>query len=197
MNRKEWRERKFVLRRVSAEPAGYWWEGKLELLDRKQLEANIQVLLADLKDLRAGLIGTVTDAEIRDMIKRKYGWIGTTNGSIARIIFEIVCSIRNRIAQPESDKVINLRERLDFAERKAERLTESLEESELHGQVKHYRDMYSRLSKIHREDVRRRKEVRRFRLANFSIAEMEQEIARKKTIERRYKRVPAEVRDGQ
>ncbi len=190
MNRKEWRERKFTLGSISTEPTGYWWEHRLELADKEQLKSYIQVLLNDIRDLRAGLIGTVTDAEIRDMIKWKYGWIGTTNGEIARIIFEIACTIRNRMQRPESAKVISLRERLNSAERKVESLTKQLEEAELDKRVAYYRDMYTRLYKIHNEDVRRRKEVRRFRLVNFSIAELEAEIARKKAIERRYKAIP-------
>lgn len=170
MNRKEWRERKFKLCSVSTQPSG---------------------------DLRAGLTGTLSDDEIRDIIKHSYGWIGTTNGEIARIIFEIACKIRNRIAQPESAKVIDLRENLDSAERRAEYLAKQLEEAELNKKVSHYRDMYSRIHKIHVEDVRRRKEVRRFRLANFSIEEMENEIARKKAIERKYKRMALTDASGQ
>lgn len=180
MNRDEFRKRKFTLRSISTEPVGYWWEKRLELADKEQLKSYVQVVLADLRDLRAGLMGTVTDAEIRDMIKWKYGWIGTTSGEIARIIFEIACSIRNRVVQPESAKIINLRERLDSAERRAEHLAKSLEEAELDKRVSYYRDMYTRLHKIHCEDVRRRKEVRRFRLVNFSIAELEAELARRK-----------------
>lgn len=187
MNRDEFRKRGFALRRVSTEPVGYWWEKRLELADKEQLKAYIQVLLADLRALRAGLVGSVTDAEIRDMIKWKYGWIGTTNGDIARIIFEIACSIRNRMARPESATVLNLRERLDSAKREVERLAKKLEESELNKELESHKEMYRRLSAIHREDVRRRKEVRRFRLANFSVEEMEREIARKKAIERRYR----------
>ena len=187
MNRKEWRERKFRLRSVSVKPDRYWWENRLDLADKQQLKSYIQVLLADLNDLRAGLIGLVTDDEIRKMIKWKYGWIGTTNGDIARIIFEIACCIRNRMAQPESAKVINLRERLESAERRAEYLAKQLEESELNKELDKHKDMFKRICAIHREDVRKRKEVRRFRLANFSIAEMENEIARKKAIERKYK----------
>ena len=149
--------------------------------------------MADLRDLRAGLIGTVSDDEIRDMIKWRYGWIGTTSGSIARIIFEIVCSIRNQIVQPESAKVVILRERLDSAERKAEYLAKQLEESELNKEIEKHKDMFRRICAIHREDVRKRMEVRRFRLCNFSIAEMENEIARKKAIERKYKRASGMV----
>lgn len=195
MNRKEWRKRKFELRRVSAEPQGHWWEKRLDLADKEQLKSYIQVLLTELKDLRAGLIGTVTDDEIRAMIKWKYGWIGTTNGEIARIIFEIVCSIRNRMAQPESAKVINLRERLDSAERRAEYLAKQLEESALNKEVEKYKDMFGRICVVHREDVRKRKEARRFRLANFSIEEMEREIARKKAIERKYKQTKVTAHD--
>lgn len=180
MNKGEWRKRKLALRSVSVAPVGYWWEKRLDLADKEQLKKYIQVLLADIQALRAGLIGTVSDDEIRDMIKWKYGWIGTTNGDIARIIFEIVCSIRNVIVQPESAAVINLRERLDSAERKAAYLAKQLEESELHKEVEKYKDMFKRLCAVHEEDVRRRKETRRFRAANFSIAELEAALARKK-----------------
>lgn len=187
MKRDEFRKRKFALRSVSTAPEGYWWENRLELADKEQLKQYIQVLLVDVKDLRAGLIGNVTDDEIRDMIKWKYGWIGTTNGEIARIIFEIACSIRNRVARPESVKIINLRERLDSAERRAK----WAEEAAGREKQNDWRDRYNRLHKIHVEDVRRRKEVRRFRLANFSIEEMEREIARKKSIERKHKQIAA------
>lgn len=182
MNHKEWRERKFKLKSVSTEPQGYWWENRLDLADKEQLKSYIQVLLNDIKELRAGLIGTVTDAEIRDMIKWKYGWIGTTNGEIARIIFEIACSIRNRIARPESAKIANLRDRLDSAERKAEYLSKQLEENTLNKEIEKHKEMFKRLCMVHREDVRRRKEVRRFRLVNFSTAEIEQELERRKNL---------------
>lgn len=180
MNHREWRKRKFALRSVSIKPVGYWWEKRLDLADKGQLKGYIQVLLADIQNLRAGLIGTVSDDEIRDMIKWKYGWIGTTNGDIARIIFEVVCSIRNQVVQPESAKVISLREELDSAKRKAESLAKQLEESESHKEVEKYKDMFKRICAIHNEDVRRRKEVRRFRADNFSITELEAALARKR-----------------
>ena len=43
-----------------------------------------------------------------------------------------------------------------------------------------WRDRWSRLHAIHVEDVRRRKEVRNYRAANFSIEEIERALALKK-----------------
>lgn len=44
-----------------------------------------------------------------------------------------------------------------------------------------WREYYHRLRAIHVEDVRRRKEVRNFRAVNFSIAELEAALTRKRT----------------
>lgn len=43
-----------------------------------------------------------------------------------------------------------------------------------------YREAFRRLIKVHHEDVRRRKEVRRFRATNFSIEELEEALRIKK-----------------
>jgi len=182
MDRDEFRKRKYALRSISTEPIHHWWEKRLDLADKEQLKEYIQILSTELNDLRVGLIGTVSDEEIKEMIKWRYGWIGTTNGEIARIIFEIVCSIRSQVVQPESAKVIFLRERLNSTERKVEYLTKQLEDAELEKRVVYYRDMYTRIFKIHKEEVRRRKEVRRFRADNFSITELEAALARKRRV---------------
>jgi LPS O-antigen subunit length determinant protein (WzzB/FepE family) len=42
-----------------------------------------------------------------------------------------------------------------------------------------WRQQYNELNKLHVEDVRQRKEVRRFRLENFSIGEIEAELKRR------------------
>lgn len=42
-----------------------------------------------------------------------------------------------------------------------------------------WRERYLSLHKIHCEDVRRRKEMRRFRLANFSVEEIKRELQRR------------------
>lgn len=49
------------------------------------------------------------------------------------------------------------------------------------GYGQNWREHYRSLHAIHVEDVRRRKEVRNFRAANFSVAELEAALARKLT----------------
>ena len=112
----------------------------------------------------------MTDAEIRALIRWQYDRGRKDPSPMAEIIYRIACMVRDRIQTwTESDIILNLRARLamaEFSKNAAFRILEQERQTD-------WRDRYYRLHKIHREDVRRRKEVRRFRLANFSIAEME------------------------
>lgn len=123
----------------------------------------------------------MTDDEIRSLIRWQYNR-GKDLSPMAEIIFKIACMVRDRLQQPESDTVLNLRERLDMSERGAKTCWEHLKKADDQNE---WRERYHRLHKIHCEVVRRLKEVRRFRPANFSIAELEAELQRKKEIQRR------------
>lgn len=121
-------------------------------------------------------MSTLTDEQIRSIIRWNYKGIQT--GTMARIIFGICCIVRDRIqGWAESEELAKLRDELMVARQCQESLLIALAEE----RDTDWRERYLRLHKIHVEDVRRRKEVRRFRLTNFSIAELGAELQRRTT----------------
>jgi hypothetical protein len=123
----------------------------------------------------------MTDEEIKSIIYWKYR--GGPDSPMGQIIFEIACYVRDRVQTwTESDIILNLRERLKMAEDSKAVAWRHLKEAD---NQNIWRERYYRLHKIHVEDVRRRKETRKFRLTNFSIAELEEEL--KSRLERKNK----------
>lgn len=119
----------------------------------------------------------MTDRDIRGLIKWQYDHGREEPSPMAEIIFKICCMVRDRIRNwKETDIILNLRERLALAEREKESAKDYVEK--IKNEAIWY-DRYLRIHKIHREDVRRRKEVRKFRLTNFSIQELEAELVRR------------------
>lgn len=122
----------------------------------------------------------MTDAEIRGLIRWQYNR-GKDLSPMAEIIFRIACMVRDICQRPESDTILRLRERFDMSEHSAKTCWGLLKKAD---DQNVWRERYHRLHKIHCEDVRRRKEVRRFRLVNFSVAELESELQRRQMLER-------------
>lgn len=115
----------------------------------------------------------MTDEDIKNFIRWFYR--GNPNGPMAQIIFEIGCKIRDRINRPESVEILQLKQEIEHLKRDNKYYHERAYP------VFHtdWKERCYTFIRIHNEDVRRRLEVRRFRLANFSIAELQAELQRR------------------
>lgn len=118
----------------------------------------------------------MTDEEIRGLIKWQYDRGRATPSPMAEIIFRICCEVRDRINRPESEKIKFLKEKIFWHERYAKIIRERMEKWE----DKKWRERYDRLYKIHRRDVELRQQARRYKLPNFSIRELQEELQKRK-----------------
>lgn len=121
----------------------------------------------------------MTDDEIRALIHWQYDRGRTPASPMAEIIFKIAVMVRDICQRPESKTILNLRERLEAAERSAKYAWEAAEREK----NTDWRERYHQLHKMYAENFERRKqerkEVRRFRLANFSVDELRAELTRR------------------
>lgn len=123
----------------------------------------------------------MTDDEIKHVILWNYR--GNHNGPMAQIIFDICKLVRDKCQQPESETVAALQKRVSYLEWEVGMRIADAKRASEHTEGINWRERYDRLHKAFVENWQERKqlrkEVRRFRLANFSVEELRTELTRR------------------